>query len=301
MVLTLLGSALLIICCTKLYRGPGQEPFSPRAPHGADPKTVAHESPPEIKIERIARLESPHCLFGCPETVLAGGRGANNRVIEREIYVLSNNPKTKFADWVAYRATKSTLGRSRRSPWTADPQLPSDETLEPEDYQGAHAALGTDRGHQVPLATFSGAAHAEALNYLSNATPQRSELNQRIWNRLEEAVRELVKQPDVQAVYGVTGPLFERKMGALPGADEEHVVPSGYFKILAQSTPDGVRVAAFIMDQKIDGHDSHCTHQVTIRMVEERSGWDFFVDLEDGVEDELERSPGKLAARLGCD
>jgi endonuclease G len=254
----------------------------------------------ETALGRKARVDSPLCLKGCPEPRAGLGTGAKNRLLRREIYVLSNNPDTKFADWVAYRATRDTIGRSRRTPWTADPALDPDATLEPEDYKGAHAKLGTDRGHQVPLATFSGTDQAFTLNYLSNATPQRGQLNQRSWNHLEQAVRDLVWQPDIDAVYGVTGPLFEREMPALPGADEPHSVPSGYFKILSIQEGERLSVAAFIMDQETDGRSRFCAHQVTVRQVEERSGWDFFVSLPEELEERLETEQGRLGARLGC-
>ena len=41
---------------------------------------------------------SRRCLAGCPD-----GSPASNELVIREICVLSNNPETKFADWVAYR------------------------------------------------------------------------------------------------------------------------------------------------------------------------------------------------------
>ena len=41
---------------------------------------------------------SRHCLAGCPD-----GAPDNNELVIRDIYILSNNPQTKFADWVAYQ------------------------------------------------------------------------------------------------------------------------------------------------------------------------------------------------------
>ena len=41
-------------------------------------------------------IYSFHCLAGCPH-----GASTDELVI-REIYILANNPATKFADWVAY-------------------------------------------------------------------------------------------------------------------------------------------------------------------------------------------------------
>ena len=95
--------------------------------------------------------ESTHCLSGCPS-----GAPSSNIVLNRDIYTLSNNGSTKLAQWVAYVITTQTIGKSPKRVWRRDPDLPADETLSPDDYKGANAALAVDRGHQVPLASFAG-------------------------------------------------------------------------------------------------------------------------------------------------
>jgi hypothetical protein len=129
--------------------------------------------------------------------------------------------------------------------------LAPNETLEPADYTGAHAALKVDRGHQAPLADFKGTTLWAETNYLSNITPQRSDLNQGPWVRLEHAVRASVGEN--RSVWVLTGPLYEQQWATLPGADEPHRIPSGYWKIIAQGTPpdpSSVRAVAFIFPQE---------------------------------------------------
>ncbi|WP_289076930.1 DNA/RNA non-specific endonuclease [uncultured Pseudoalteromonas sp.] len=59
-----------------------------------------------------------NCLQGCPTGL------DNGNTIERSIYTLKNNRYTKFADWVAYHVTTSTMsGPSRSRSWKADPDL----------------------------------------------------------------------------------------------------------------------------------------------------------------------------------
>ena len=151
-------------------------------------------------------LHADLCLHGCP----SGGPITNDIVI-RDIYVLSSNDATKFADWVAYRVTASTIGPTAERVWKSDPWLAEGVTLEPNDYRGAFAALNTDRGHQAPLASFTSTEHWETTNYLSNITPQKSALNRGPWLRLEEAVRKLARAVP-GAVYVITDPLHERGM-----------------------------------------------------------------------------------------
>ena len=126
----------------------------------------------------------------------------------------SSAPTTRFADWVAYRITKRSIGPTAARVWKPDPWLADNETLEPEDYRGAFAALKTDRGHQAPLASFTSTPTWEATNYLSNITPQKSALNRGAWVKLESSVRSLARSPDTDAVYVMTGPLSERENAA---------------------------------------------------------------------------------------
>lgn len=212
-----------------------------------------------------------HTAFGFPQ-----GHSPSNKVITREIYVLSNNSKTKFADWVAYKVTPSTIGRSKKRVWRADPELQDEDTLEPEDYRGANRVLKTDRGHQVPLASFSATKYWYETNYLSNITPQFSSLNQGPWVKLESKVRELAKKHD--AVYVLSGPVYTKNMPALPGADEPHQVPSGYWKIIIVKSDDnklGYRMSAFLFPQEAERKQHFCEFQSTVSDISKNSGLKF--------------------------
>ena len=162
---------------------------------------------------------------------------------------MSTNDSTKFAGWVAYRLDAQTVtgDAETKRVWKADPWLANQETLEPPDYKGAHKVLKTDRGHQAPLASFKGTKYWYQTNYLSNITPQKSDLNQGPWRVLEAKVRNFIKAGHVVHVF--TGPLYEEQMLELPRADEEHIVPSGYWKIIiyqADNDTHKLQTAAFI-------------------------------------------------------
>ena len=235
------------------------------------------------------------CLHGCP----TGGR-PNNRIIERSIYVLSNNGSTKFADWVAYRVTKETIGPSQQRIWHRDPDLPDNETLSPADYAGIRAALHADRGHQAPLASLTGTPDWDMADYLSNITPQATDLNEGAWERLENAERSLAKRQDVSEVYSITGPLYEHDMPRLPHAHLNHRVPSGYWKVIAVERGNDLRVAAFVFDQETPRDEDICQHAVTVREVETRSHLNLFPKLAQTRQDEIEPAPGQLTSDLGC-
>lgn len=234
-------------------------------------------------------------IYNCPT-----GAPSNNTLVERQIYTLSNNRTTKFADWTAYKITPNTIdGPSRSRNWKADPAISSSYTLEPSDYTDAHAVIGTDRGHQVPLASFSNTATWADTNYLSNITPQKSELNQGPWVRLENAVRSYVRTN--KEVYVVTGPLYEYFFANLPEANESHTVPSGYFKVVATISSSGfVDASGFIMEQTSGRSDNYCFKEVTIDEIEVRSGLNIMPSLPSFREIPVETQTGGLTSQLGC-
>jgi endonuclease G len=217
---------------------------------------------PAAALADDARVHTFHCLDACPL-----GAPENADLIVREIYTLSADPLTKLAVWVAYRITPETIGPSQSRAWEADPWLAPDETLEPEDYDGANAALKVDRGHQAPLAAFSGTPFWPETNILSNITPQTSALNQASWQQLEARETRLAKEANT-GVYVLTGPLFERLMPPLPGADERHRVPSGYWKVVM--TADG-RMSAFLFDQDTPRGADYCAMRRSFDEVELRA------------------------------
>lgn len=238
-------------------------------------------------------VNSQHCPHSCPS-----GTPSSNYVVYRSPYTLSNNATTKFADWVAYRITPSTIQGGRSRTWRADPELFASRTLEPDDYDGANAQIGTDRGHQAPLASLGAFSDWAALNYLSNITPQASGLNQGPWNVLEGRVRSLVQSGGFSETYVVTGPLYEYFFASLPGANENHTVPSGYWKVIYTNVNGNIQTAAFIMEQTTPRSSSFCSHQVTIDEVEYRSGLNLFPSLSGAST--IERRTGLLRDNLGC-
>lgn len=234
-------------------------------------------------------LHSKHFLFSPPE-----GAPAWSDLIFRDLYVISSNDSTKFADWVAYRLTAAevvgTLDLERD--WRSDPWLDADETLEAgsgssDDYRGAHAAADYDRGHLAPLASFKGSPHASQVNYYSNIVPQKGPFNQGPWQRIEQAERDLVCGG--QVLWVMTGTLYDgAAQPDLPNAGEKHTVPTGFWKIIARMDGGDPWAAAFIFEQSTPRDAEVTDHLVSINEVESRSGLDFFGRLSNSTENALE-------------
>jgi endonuclease G len=236
-----------------------------------------------ISAQHRTEIHTKHWIFGYPY-----GAPESNDLIIRDYYALSSNDSTKFADWVAYKIDRIQIeGRSGSRNWKPDPWLADEETLEPDDYKSAHAQIKTDRGHQAALADFSGTPFDYETNYLSNITPQSSDLNQGPWRFLEESSRDLLDTFTVAWI--MTGPLYEEEFAILPEADEAHKIPSGYWKIIAVPVNDTtLAIAAFIMNQDTPRGADFLDYIVTVDEVERRSGLDFFWEMVDEIEERLE-------------
>jgi len=221
---------------------------------------------------------SVHCPYGCPTSP------TNNDLIFTHLYALSNNPVTKFADWVAYEVDVLNFGPSPGRTWKSDPLLDKSETLEKEDYKTANKMLTVDKGHQAPLGSFAGSRYWAELNFLSNITPQKSALNQGPWKRLEGAVRNAVSFR--KSLYVITGPLYENARTGLPKADETHTIPSGYFKVIYDTNG----AVGFIMNQDTPRDAEYCSKQASLGAIQSKIGFT--------LPDLLKST--SLIGRLGC-
>jgi endonuclease G len=249
----------------------------------------------EFSYSQYYEIHSKHFFFGYPK-----GSPTTNDLIIRDIYALSNNDSTKFADWVVYRLDSITIsGPSQKErKWLPDIWLADEETLEPKDYDDAPKLLAIDRGHQAPLANFKGTNVAEETNYLSNITPQKSDLNRGVWKQLEDFERKLTLNYGL--VYVMTGPLYEKKMPPLPNADEPHRIPSGYWKILAIANNQKINdirnfaIFGFIFEQSTPTKSDLKTHLVSIKEIETRSKLNFHWEIPSIQQATIEAKPNSL-------
>jgi endonuclease G len=241
-----------------------------------------------------ARIYCKHFIFGYPL-----GAPASNPMIIRDLYALSMNGQTKLADWVCYHLTphetQGTLDLKRE--WHNDPWLHNDENLiaEPkkkDEYIDAKELLQYDRGHMAPLASFKGSRYACQVNFYSNIMPQKADLNEGPWVKLEDKVRGLVDK--YGHVWGMSGPLYERAMESLPKATKTHKVPSGFWMIVVASkkenpeSPKDIKVAAFIMDQAAARNYNPKESLKPVAEVENRSKLNFFWELSASDQKALE-------------
>lgn len=155
-----------------------------------------------------------------------------------------------------------------------------------ESYFGS----GYDRGHLAPnyaIAVVHGREAQQQTFRMSNMTPQRPDLNRRLWQRLEEVVIDHFV-PRFGVVQVITGPLFpENFVDNVLNRVGFVEIPEAFYKIIVVPG-ESPRALAFVMPQQARGDEPLDDFLVTIDEVEARSGLDFFPRLPEEVAAGLE-------------
>lgn len=152
-----------------------------------------------------------------------------------------------------------------------------------EDYTGS----GYDRGHMAPN-------HAMSVDYgpggqadsflMTNVVPQRPNLNEKLWERLEELELDYFAK-QTGKIWVVTGPIFDAPVERLR-SNWRVEIPDACYKIII--APEAGKALAFIMPQTVYGDEPLDHYLVNVDAIEKRTGLDFFSQLEDGQENRLE-------------
>ena len=210
-------------------------------------------------------IHSELCYKGrCPTT-----RKERNIVLDHNIYVLDMNCRTKFADWVAYVVDRDNINHhTHKRQWKRDEKLPQDCSVTPKDYDYAYMNYQYEHGHMAPISSFGGTGYWMETNYLSNIEPQKADLNEGPWARLENHVRDLAKS--YQYVYVITGPVYDKPMDGLP-SKEDAIVPSAFFKVIIKPNTYN-NIEAYIMPQSAKKHDEYGDYRATVSEIEQATG-----------------------------
>ena len=205
------------------------------------------------------------------------------QIIRHTHYTLSYSEEHEQAEWVAYELTASEVNGSydRTDNYRGDPNV-STGSASLADFRGS----GYDRGHLAPAAdmSFSHTAMSESF-YLSNMTPQEAGFNRGIWRQLESQVRDWARNNG--SVYVVTGGILNGNYKDIGPNDV--TVPTHYYKVVLDYEKPERKAIAFILPNK-KGTKSIKEYAVKIDVVESRTGIDFFHELPDNIENELEGS-----------
>ncbi|NLM00159.1 MAG: DNA/RNA non-specific endonuclease [Treponema sp.] len=222
------------------------------------------------------------------------GENAERKLNDHEIehytgFSLCYREKYEQAEWVAYKLTRDDLvkkvNRSRK--FIQDYNISTDSATT-DDYRDS----GYDRGHLVPAGDMVRSFVTMKDSFrMSNVSPQHPKLNQGLWVKAEEHVRNWAHW--YGTVYVITGPILEKEPDEYERIGyNKVVVPEYFYKImLAPKLKNGKQIGwnsfAIIMENRNLGGKLK-DYEVSIDEIEMRTGLDFFSLLDDKTENEIE-------------
>ena len=222
-------------------------------------------------------------------------------------------PTLNHANWVAFTFDKVTCQDNvkRTNAWSVDPKLPKEMQTDDND----HKSDGFDKGH---LCASEDRVYCEEANeqtfFFSNMSPQVNQFNGGVWQKLEAKVQSWGRSctnNTYDIVYVAKGGTMNNLLinydgegkkgsdGHYPTTDADGKTVHGlaspkYYFMAVMTEKDGkYNAIGFLLEHKI-GHPSNPTieqmqaYAVSIDELEEKTGLDFFCNLKDGVENEVE-------------
>ena len=220
----------------------------------------------------------------CAEYAKMGIPGEAGVLLCRKGYLLAHSHDNKTPLWVIEHLTAAKAKANdvqRYNKFQADPDLQKGDRAELNDYRGS----GFDKGHMAPSADMKWDQEAMIqCFYLSNMVPQVGKgMNQGIWKRLEDKVRTWAINRGELFIY--TGPIYRGTDRKTIGTYEVGV-PTHLYKIIYD--PNANESIAFIMPNETLISSDMPLYIVTIREVEEETGFDFLSALDQQTQDDIE-------------
>ena len=203
-------------------------------------------------------------------------------------YSMLFDTEYRIALWTAYHISSASFGPTTRTDnWRYDPKVPTD--LQPKLERG-WGESGVDRGHILPSGT-------RTANYVSNAatffytnmTAQSSELNQGVWGKLEEKVRNYSETCDT--LYVVTGSVLKTaqkpEISFVKDNDGKEVAkPQAYYKLVMKydlESDSYKSIAFWYENRKYDNAEPVAADAKSVAWVEQQTGYTFFNNLPESI------------------
>ena len=225
-------------------------------------------------------------------------------------YALEWDNTKRHANWVAFTfdTTTSADNVKRTDAWSVDPKLPAEMQVQESD----HKNDGFDRGH---LCASEDRVYLKEANeqtfYYSNMSPQLNDFNGGFWRKLEARVQTwgLSTADGVyDKVYVTKGGTLNKLLknfkgttvdGGTPTTDANGFTihglacPEYYFMAVLSQKDDVFHAIAFLVPHKEGmtknpSSDELKEYVVSVDKLEEETGIDFFCNLPDVLEYEVE-------------
>ncbi len=208
------------------------------------------------------------------------------KLIDRGDFVIGWSDQLRHPAWVAYhvpREAKFEVGKR--------PSFKKDRSVKLSPAASHYERTGYDRGHMAPnyAITSRFGPDAQANTFLmSNISPQTPALNRGPWRELEQRVVELWTQRwgEIWVICGTISSKNPQSRERLAGTAID--VPTAYWMLIAAQSADGVGSLALLLPPSV-GYDDFPVHRiVTVDELEQMSGFDFFPEMPNYLQNVLE-------------
>lgn len=225
-------------------------------------------------------------------------------------YALEWDNTKRHANWVAFTfdTTTSADNVKRTDAWSVDPKLPAEMQVQESD----HKNDGFDKGH---LCASEDRVYLKEANeqtfYYSNMSPQLNDFNGGFWGKLEARVQTWGRSTTTgtyDKVYVTKGGTLNKLLknfkgttvnGGTPTTDANGFTihglacPEYYFMAILSQKDDVFHAIAFLVPHKEGmtenpSSDELKEYVVSVDKLEEETGIDFFCNLPDVLENEVE-------------
>lgn len=225
-------------------------------------------------------------------------------------YALEWDNTKRHANWVAFTfdTTTSADNVKRTDAWSVDPKLPAEMQVQESD----HKNDGFDKGH---LCASEDRVYLKEANeqtfYYSNMSPQLNDFNGGFWGKLEARVQTWGRSTAdgvYDKVYVTKGDTLNKLLknfkgttvnGGTPTTDANGFTihglacPEYYFMAVLSQKDDVFHAIAFLVPHKEGmtrnpSSDELKEYVVSVDKLEEETGIDFFCNLPDVLENEVE-------------
>lgn len=212
-------------------------------------------------------------------------------------YTIYYDKSTYTSMWVAYPLESKHMGSlSRPNDWDYNPYISESYQVNlSSTYEGSTYR----RGHLIPNASRNGIKGMQLQTfYFTNSVPQvQTRFNDGIWNNLEQAVQSIGES---EKIYVTTGVAF-KKVGESKsisyiksGSDSKNVpIPNYFYKVVLKVKTNGAGTVTsastigFWFENK-EYSDKFYNYTCTVDQIEQWTGFDFFVNLPDSIENSAE-------------
>jgi len=249
-----------------------------------------------------------HLTMGNPSGATPDLDTPNNYLMDKPEFALSYNRDHGTPNWVSWHLDDTWVGSlARVDTFRPDPAVPPDwYRVQANDFFNT----GFDRGHMTPNADRDKETSIpinQATFLMSNMIPQAPDNNQGPWANLENYLRTLLPANEIYIVSGPAGVGGNGSNGGVTNTlvDGKVTVPAFTWKValvLPKDAGDDVarvsastRTIAVIMPnvQGIRHTNPNIpsdweTYLTTVDAVEALTGYDFFANVEDAVENSIE-------------